>query len=64
CYSDPGDEPDVNVQAESLAFVDWHRGKLNWSTAVEAGQIIATGRRDVVRALPTWNSHQPTLTRT
>lgn len=64
CYSDPGDEPDVNVQAESLAFVDWHRGKLNWSTAVKAGQITATGRRDLVRALPTWNSHEPTLTRT
>ena len=63
CYSDPGDDPDVNVQAESLAFVDWHRGKLKWSTAIRTGQITASGRRDLVRALPTWNSHEPTLTR-
>lgn len=26
CYSDPGGEPDLLVEAESLAFVDWHRG--------------------------------------
>lgn len=64
CYSDPGDEPDASVLAESLAFVDWHRGKLRWSAAVKAGQITVSGRRDIVRALPRWNSHTPTVART
>lgn len=27
CYSDPEDDPDVNVTAESQAFVEWHRGR-------------------------------------
>ena len=63
CYSDPGDEPDVVVRADSLAFVDWHRGQLSWSSAVRAGRITTTGRRDLIRTLPNWNSHEPVLTR-
>jgi len=62
CYSDPGGEPDVTVQAESLAFVDWHRGTLEWSAATRSGRISATGRRELIRALPTWNLHTPVVT--
>lgn len=61
CYSDPGDEPDLFVVAESLAFVNWHRGKLRWSDAVQDGQIQVTGKRPLARSLPNWNLHTPQI---
>lgn len=61
CYSDPGDDPDINVTAESLAFVEWHRGRLDWGKALRTGRIEVTGRRDVARALPDWNLHAPSM---
>lgn len=61
CYSDPGGEPDATVVAESLAFVDWHRGSLSWAHAVEEGSIRPTGARSVTRSLPSWNLHTPEL---
>lgn len=59
CYSDPGGEPDVHVVAESLPFVDWHRGRRSWADVVRAGSVVVTGRRDLTRALPTWNLQAP-----
>ena len=35
CYSDPGGEPDLMVEAGSLAFVDWHRGARSWATCCD-----------------------------
>jgi DNA-binding HxlR family transcriptional regulator len=61
CYSDPGGDPVVSVTAESLAFVDWHRGSLDWLQALRSGRIQVTGRRDVARDLPGWNLHIPTM---
>lgn len=61
CYSDPGDEPDLFVVAESLAFVNWHRGKLRWSDALRDGQIQVTGKRPLARSLPNWNLHSPRI---
>lgn len=61
CYSDPGGEPDASVVAASKALVDWHRGVLAWSDAIRSGAIRVEGRRDVVRALPTWNLREPNL---
>ena len=61
CYSDPGGEPDATVTAESLAFVNWHRGTLRWAEAVRSGAITITGLRPIVRALPSWNTHAPEL---
>jgi DNA-binding HxlR family transcriptional regulator len=61
CYSDPGGDPDATVTAESLAFVNWHRGTLRWPEALRRGAITITGRRPIVRALPSWNTHAPEL---
>ena len=33
CYSDPGGQPDLVVEAGSRAFVDWHRGARSWRDA-------------------------------
>ena len=55
CFSDPGDEPAAEVVAESLAFVDWHRGELEWSDALRSDRIQVTGDRAIARSLPTWN---------
>ena len=63
CYSDPGDEPDLYIEAESLAFVDWHRGALPWSHAIRDGRITATGSTALTRSLPTWNLHAPVAPR-
>lgn len=62
CYSDPGDEPAVTVEAESAAFIDWHRGRLSWASALRSGRIVVTGDRALRTALPRWNLRVPTLT--
>jgi DNA-binding HxlR family transcriptional regulator len=59
CYSDPGGEPDLHVVAESMAFVDWHRGALSWAAARRDGRIVVTGLERLARALGTWNFHAP-----
>lgn len=61
CYTDPGDEPAVRVDAESAAFIDWHRGRLSWPAALRSGRITVTGNRDLCRALPRWNLRRPRL---
>lgn len=63
CYADPGGDPDLHVEAESLAFVDWHRGALSWSEAQRGGRIKAIGPRNLARSLGTWNLHAPTAPR-
>jgi DNA-binding HxlR family transcriptional regulator len=61
CYSDPGGEPDLTVQARSLAFVDWHRGKRSWSDVLRSGDVSITGPTSLRRAFPTWNLRHPQL---
>lgn len=61
CYSDPGDEPRVVVIARSKPFVDWHRGALEWSSAVRRGDIEISGERSLVRRFPSWNLRRPVL---
>lgn len=64
CYSDPGGDPDLVVEAESVAFVDWHRGALSWSAAQRDGRVVVRGPRRLARSLATWNLHAPTAPRT
>lgn len=59
CYSDPGGVADLAVEAESAAFVDWHRGALGWSQAQRDGRIRVSGDRQMARSLATWNLHSP-----
>ena len=61
CYSDPGWDPDLYVTAESLAFVEWHRGRLDWLEALRTDRIEVIGRTEIARALPSWNLHTPTI---
>lgn len=61
CYRDPGGDPAAEIVARSRAFIDWHRGLLAWNSAVRTGEITVTGRRSVVRALPSWNLLRPHL---
>jgi DNA-binding HxlR family transcriptional regulator len=61
CLRDPGGEPAVSVTAASIAFTDWHRGALSWASALRSGEIRIDGRRDLVRALPSWNLHRPAI---
>lgn len=63
CYSDPGGQPDLVVEAESAAFVDWHRGALTWSAAQRDGRVVVRGPRPLARSLPTWNLHTPSAPR-
>ncbi len=64
CYADPGGGADLHVEAESAAFVDWHRGVLSWSAARRTGRITVTGPRRLARAVGTWNLHAPIAART
>lgn len=58
CHAYPGGDPDVEVVAESMAFVDWHRGARSWASAVRSGGIVVTGPRDLARSLPRWNTRR------
>ncbi len=62
CYTDPGDEPAVRVEAESAALVDWHRGRLSWASALRSRRIVVTGDRRLAASLPRWNLREPRLT--
>jgi DNA-binding HxlR family transcriptional regulator len=57
CYSYPGGPVDVDVVANSAAFVDWHRGARSWADVLRSGDVVVTGARDVARVLPRWNTH-------
>ena len=57
CYSDPGGPVDVDVVADSTAFVDWHRGARSWFDVLRSGEVVVTGPRNLIRAMPTWNTH-------
>lgn len=61
CHSDPGGEVDLHVTAESLAFVMWHMGALDWREALRAQRIKVRGDRELARTLPTWNTHTPAM---
>jgi DNA-binding HxlR family transcriptional regulator len=61
CYTDPGGDPALQVTAESRAFIDWHRGRLDWRRALRAGRITVSGHQEYARALPTWNLLTPNL---
>lgn len=61
CYQDPGGDAAAAVVAGSRAFIDWHRGVLEWSDAVRSGAITISGERAIVRSFPRWNRHAPLL---
>ncbi len=62
CYSDPGGEADLVVEAGSLAFVDWHRGERSWRDVVRSGEVRLTGPTWLRRSFPTWNRHALVVT--
>jgi hypothetical protein len=62
CYSDPGGEPDLTVQARSSAFVDWHRGERSWRDVLRTGDVTLIGPGWLRRSFPAWNLHHPVLT--
>jgi DNA-binding HxlR family transcriptional regulator len=55
CRKDPGYEPDLIVEAESMALAEWHLGRVRWGDALSAGRIRVTGPPRLGRMLPTWN---------
>ena len=57
CRTDPGFGDDVVVfVSDPLVFAQWHTGLVTWHTALRSGGIAVSGRRDLCRALPTWNA--------
>ena len=61
CYSDPGGEPDLMVEARSLPFVDWHRGCRTWRDVLRSGDVKLTGPTWLRRSFPSWNRHVPVV---
>lgn len=55
CKKNPGFEEDLVVTAEPESFIKWHLGWVSWQQALREGTISVEGRRDLARALPTWN---------
>jgi hypothetical protein len=56
CEKHPGGEEALVVLIhDPLAFARWHLGEIEWRDTLRSGAIELTGRRDLARALPTWN---------
>lgn len=55
CQKYPGFEEDLVVTADGRSFIKWHMGHISWQQALRDGAITVEGRRDIARALPTWN---------
>lgn len=57
CSFDPGFGEDAIITVEDdLAFARWHLGLVDWGTVLRSGGIRVEGRREITRALPTWNA--------
>lgn len=57
CHKHPGFEENLVVAVEEpRSFARWHLGLIEWGAALRAGHIRISGRRDLARALPTWNA--------
>jgi DNA-binding HxlR family transcriptional regulator len=57
CRRHPGFEEDLIVAIEDhQVFARWHLGLVEWGKALRSGGIRIEGRRDLARALPTWNA--------
>ncbi len=59
CYTDPGGEPAVYVEAQTRCFLDWHRGQLTWPRALRTHGITVSGDPALVADLPNWNALAP-----
>jgi len=55
CRKSPGFEEDLIVTADPEWFIKWHMGRASWHQLVREGYVTVAGRRDLARALPTWN---------
>jgi DNA-binding HxlR family transcriptional regulator len=57
CRRYPGFEEDLVVTiADPQLFVEWHLGLVEWERVLRSGGVTMEGRRNVARALPTWNA--------
>jgi DNA-binding HxlR family transcriptional regulator len=54
CLTDPGFEVDLHVDADLAAFYEIWLGRRSFAAAVVAGDVRLDGRRQLVRAFPTW----------
>lgn len=59
CYTDPGGEPALHVEAQTRCFLDWHRGQLSWSYALKSHRITVSGDPTLAANLPRWNARKP-----
>jgi DNA-binding HxlR family transcriptional regulator len=56
CATDPGYGDDVVVEVnDTMVFARWHLGHIDWPNALRSGGISVRGRKDLRKALPTWN---------
>jgi DNA-binding HxlR family transcriptional regulator len=57
CRRYPGFEEDLVVAiADPQLFAEWHLGLVEWERVLRSGGVTIEGRRNVARALPTWNA--------
>jgi DNA-binding HxlR family transcriptional regulator len=57
CRRRPGFEEDLIVTiVDPQLFAEWHLGLVGWDGVLRSGGVRVEGRRDLARALPTWNA--------
>lgn len=61
CATDPGYGDDLVVEVnDTVVFARWHLGHIDWANALRSGGITVRGRKDLRKALPTWNMRPET----
>jgi DNA-binding HxlR family transcriptional regulator len=57
CRRRPGFEEDLIVAiVDPQVFAKWHLGLVGWDGVLRSGGVRMEGRRNLARALPTWNA--------
>jgi DNA-binding HxlR family transcriptional regulator len=57
CRRRPGFEEDLIVAiVDPHVFAKWHLGLVGWDGVLRSGGVRMEGRKDLARALPTWNA--------
>jgi DNA-binding HxlR family transcriptional regulator len=59
CTRGSGYVEDLVVRTDAASLVDLHLERMSYADAVRSGRLALAGRRDLVRALPTWFHASP-----
>jgi hypothetical protein len=59
CLTHPGGEVDVRLSSDVRTLTNVWMGNTSWASALRAGRLKLTGKREIRRAIPRWFKLNP-----